>query len=492
MEAYFKSVGPKSELSKIEGIDYIYVINLDERPERYERTMNAFKPYQIYPHRFSAVNGWRLPFKAINDLGIIFDAEMEEGPLATACRWIDGEEQQSHEIMKEPGVTYYSHKLRRGAMGVVLSHLSVLQDAYDSGHEVIWVMEDDVRVISNPHILSSFVAILNKLAPDWDVLFTDDEMKAPDGTSTLCWDVPQRPLLKVKPVKYYRKRIPLTEDITQIGMRFGATSMIVHRSGMKKILDYFKKYKIFWPYDIEYFLVPDIHLYSVNKDVVTNISGGSSDTINPAYLNDKVNANGLKAAIVKGHAKITGWCPKERALYLVDKILEVRPKVYVEVGVFAGSSLFPVLSTFQFLGKGQVFAVDSWDKADCLSQFNPVEDIANYKWWAALDMDSIYHFYMKMIKQYGFESICTTLKMNSSKAASYIPEIDMLYLDGSHSEKGFLLDVELYLPKVVPGGYIWMNDALWERAKEAVTLLNRSCDVVKSFDGGNCVLFQKH
>ncbi|MFI5334690.1 MAG: hypothetical protein ACHQT8_05960 [Chlamydiales bacterium] len=32
----------------------------------------------------------------------------------------------------------------------MLSHLSILQDAFDSGYETIWVMEDDIEVVRNP------------------------------------------------------------------------------------------------------------------------------------------------------------------------------------------------------------------------------------------------------------------------------------------------------------------------------------------------------
>jgi hypothetical protein len=53
---------------------------------------------------------------------------------------------------------------------------------------------------------------------------------------------------------------------------------------MKKILDYFKTYKIYFPYDIDYFFVPGIQMYACNVDIVTNISGGISDNGQPAYL----------------------------------------------------------------------------------------------------------------------------------------------------------------------------------------------------------------
>ena len=178
--------------------------------------------------------------------------------------------------MKEPGVAYYSHSLSRGAIGCILSHLSILQDAYDSGYETVWIMEDDIRVISDPHEFSLLIGSLNRLAPDWDVLFTDTEIKGANGPVP-CMVIRPRPLLNLEPLEYYLKRSHITPEIIKIGMRFGSHSMIVHRSGMKKILDFYKNFKIYFPYDIDYFFIPGINLYSCTRDIVTNIAGWVSD-----------------------------------------------------------------------------------------------------------------------------------------------------------------------------------------------------------------------
>ena len=83
---------------------------------------------------------------------------MSPGPIASVFRHdADGNEYISYEIMKEVGVAYYCHSLSRGAIGCLMSHLSILQDAWDSGYETIWIIEDDIKVVSNPHELSYLV-----------------------------------------------------------------------------------------------------------------------------------------------------------------------------------------------------------------------------------------------------------------------------------------------------------------------------------------------
>ena len=69
-----------------------------------------------------------------------------------------------------------------------------------------------------------------------------------------------------------------------MGARFGAYSMIVRRSGMEKILDFFRKYGIFLPYDIDFYMPPGIQLYSLIRDVVSTQPGAPSDNGSPNYL----------------------------------------------------------------------------------------------------------------------------------------------------------------------------------------------------------------
>lgn len=288
IEKHFRTVkGDRSGVGGILGIDFIYVINLDERPEKYENTIRALKPYGIHPHRFSAVNGWKLSHQAIDELGVNYKPGTPYGPLSSVYRHVEGKEYMSFEVMNEPGVSYFAHSLSRGAIGCILSHLSVLQDAYDSGYETIWIMEDDIRVISNPHELTYFINTLDDLAPGWDVLFTDDEIKGANGARVYCGGIQPRPYFNSQSLSYYRDRSYVSGDIIKLGLRYGSHSMIIRRSGMQKLLEYFKTYKIFFPYDMEYFFPSEIKLYACTRDIVTMIPGGISDNGTPSYLEKK-------------------------------------------------------------------------------------------------------------------------------------------------------------------------------------------------------------
>ncbi len=210
-----------------------------------------------------------------------------------------------------------------------------------------------------------------------------------------------------------------------------------------------------------------------------------------AFLNADPKVEELQNRVVTILPSLEGWCTKEKALALVDLVLEVKPKVCVDIGVFGGGSLFPIASALKVLGKGIVIGIDPWDKVECLKYLDPIADIAHLSWWGNLDMNYVYLSYLSMLKRFGLENYCLTMKTTSEKAITSIETIDILHIDGNHSESGFALDVFLYLPKVRSGGYILLNDSLWQQAQQAVDLLLEACDVVKLIDNGNCIIFQK-
>lgn len=195
---------------------------------------------------------------------------------------------------------------------------------------------------------------------------------------------------------------------------------------------------------------------------------------------------------VLGHLPyLEGWCTREKALNFIDLALEEEPEVWVEIGVFGGSSVFPVASTFKFLGKGTVIAIDPWDKIECIKYYDPVQDKEDLKWWGNLNLNQIYSSFLNMLKMHALEPYCWTIRTSSENAIKEIELIDVLHIDGNHSEIVSILDVLLYLPKVRQGGFIWINDSSWAQRQEAVDFLVESCDVIKVIDNGNCVLFKK-
>lgn len=274
---------------QVKKIDYIYLINLDKRPEKFARCMEQLEPYGIVPHRFSAIYGWDLKPAVLNELGVKFSSKMQTGEPAL---YFSNAGFGVHETLDKlsVGKTYFSPPMTPGAIGCTLSHLSVLQDAYDAGYETIWILEDDILLKKDPHLLSGLIEKLDKLTKKkWDVFYTDSdagdkEMYIPgnDFESDLKGDLWyfSRPDLDIKSEKNrFAKRRILSEDFLEIGSRMRTHSMIIRRSGMKKILDFYKAHHMYIPYDHELATIPKIRLINLRYDLVTHLLSPSDTKV---------------------------------------------------------------------------------------------------------------------------------------------------------------------------------------------------------------------
>ena len=162
---------PDPSQHQMQNIDFIYMINLESRPEKFSSCAEQLNPYGIHPFRFSAIYGRELTLDEINDVGVKFEPWMQGGHWGTSYL-PGGDFTPFHDLVHVLDRVYFCHCMGRAPIAIVLSHLSVLQDAYDSGYETIWVMEDDIQVIRDPKIIPGLITKLDKLTgKQWDILF---------------------------------------------------------------------------------------------------------------------------------------------------------------------------------------------------------------------------------------------------------------------------------------------------------------------------------
>ncbi|MBI3508061.1 MAG: glycosyltransferase family 25 protein [Chlamydiia bacterium] len=216
VEKHLKTFPTPTQSQQIAPIDYIYLINLEQRPEKWRKISSDFASYGIELQRVSAIYGWHLPQSAFADLGVLFQQEMRqraEYPVNYNGFVLRDPKSTAHPDRGEYfpltaallGKSIFSVSMKAGAIGCSLSHLSILQNALDAGYETIWILEDDAQIRQDPHTLQHWIEKLE---------------------------------------------------------------MIVRREAMEKILRFVKTHGLFNPYDMEIATIPDLRLFNLKQSVV--------------------------------------------------------------------------------------------------------------------------------------------------------------------------------------------------------------------------------
>jgi len=168
--------------------------------------------------------------------------------------------------------------------------------------------------------------------------------------------------------------------------------------------------------------------------------------------------------------QLEGWCSFAKAAVLIDLILIKNPQVIVEIGVFGGKSLIPMAIALKELNKGIAFGIDPWSVSASVEGM----DNENYSWWSQINHDAFFEYLAAKIDQFGLQDQIQLIRQTSEQA-DLIYNIDLLHLDGNHSEKCACLDVEKWVPLVTRGGIIAFDDTNWSTTQKAVEWLDTHC-----------------
>ncbi len=503
---YLKPIEISQFESGLSGVDCIYVINLDQRKERWKRTRKLLKTHKLQANRVSAINGYYIS-------------------------------QQTRKQLKGP----YPAQIRAGEIGCLLSHISVIKDAYERGFDCIWVLEDDVEFVEDIQQLSPLLIQLSQIDPEWDVLYTDVDSQK-NGQPILSLSTNFRPDREYQPLDYYLKKTLVSNDIMNIRQRFGMYSVLISRRGIKKILTYFLNNYLWSAIDIDIHYIPGIREYAMTRDIVCHRVGDpfsdSQDGIPPRivsiskqiitaceeawnrltaqlhwkniinYLVRHINIPSqfhgmmpaffayqnweqLKHKTIVESSSLPGWFLQEKGLLLMDLVKEHQFQECIEVGVFAGASLLPIMKALQYTESGRVHAIDAWDVGEAVKGFN-VSD-PNYLFWTKLDLSIFQKCCYDLIDQHNLHDYCNIIQLPSQKAVHLFADnsIDFIHFNGNHSEEGIFQDVTSYFPKVKDGGYFLLNDSNWGNAGKAVVFLLERADLMSAFTPLATYLFFK-
>lgn len=178
--------------------------------------------------------------------------------------------------------------------------------------------------------------------------------------------------------------------------------------------------------------------------------------------------------------QLEGWCTRNKAAILTDLVFLLRPQTVVEIGVWGGKSLIPMAYALSVTKSGIIYGIDPWDN---LASIVGMEG-ANYDWWDKVDHKMILNGLLDKISKFQLSPQIQLIK-DTSENVLPIPNIDMLHIDGNHSEIASMHDVTKWVPLVRKGGVIIFDDVDWPTNAKAVKWLDENCVRVASYQETN-------
>lgn len=173
-------------------------------------------------------------------------------------------------------------------------------------------------------------------------------------------------------------------------------------------------------------------------------------------------------------SRLPGWCPEEKARWMVDRILNNGYTTAAEIGVFGGRSVFPIAFAIAANKGKAVYAVDAWENEVATS--SPAES-QNDLWWDNVDLVTAKNSFLREIVSQNLVSIIRIFELPSDIAYAAVANkvgqsIDFLHIDGAHSETQANFDVIHWSGLVTPGGTIVLDDVDWSGVRDAAAFLS--------------------
>jgi cephalosporin hydroxylase len=121
-----------------------------------------------------------------------------------------------------------------------------------------------------------------------------------------------------------------------------------------------------------------------------------------------------------------------------------RQGIVVEIGTYIGQTAAFMAKVLRHLGhRVPVLSIDPFER------FQP----------DSLNPQGSYSSYINTILSHDVADVCLVLVAFSEQAAPVVPDrIGVLVVDGSHHYPDVRKDLELYAPKVLPGGIVFVDD----------------------------------
>jgi len=159
--------------------------------------------------------------------------------------------------------------------------------------------------------------------------------------------------------------------------------------------------------------------------------------------------------IIESNPKQDGWCTLNKALTLASIVVSLRPKVSIEIGLYAGRSFTPIALAHQEVG-GKAIGIDPWSAKDAVVGYTG----ENEKFWNnPANMERVKGETFKWVNHFGLSSCVEIIQKPSDEVAPV--KCGLLHVDGQHTIQS-LNDVRRFSFEMDYGSIIVMDDVNWK------------------------------
>lgn len=336
-----------------------------------------------------------------------------------------------------------------GHIGLNLSHWMLWSHLWHAGVEEALVLEDDA--ILPPDFLQQLAATRAALPDDWQFL------------SVGSVGDPQRQ--------------PINARVCRVaGWVFGTHAYLVRRAALPVLLDTMQSCQDHIDVQLWRNAMPRLRWYLAWPSLAQQRTATGEwegcchqDYRPPVAVDDRALALAASAAL-------PGWCPPEKAGQIYDEVLRIgqrfsEPLRCVELGVWHGKSLIPAAFALRRLGRGCIDGIDPYTKAAAIEGLGDHGQEGDHKRaWA----NGTYGEYQdaltgcrRAIDQHGLRQYVCLLAQMPDELANEYDHLHYLHVDDSHSTVTSVRNVKTWLPKLLPGGVLVLDDCEWPTVQPA-------------------------
>lgn len=216
------------------------------------------------------------------------------------------------------------------------------------------------------------------------------------------------------------------------------------------------------------------------------------------------------AGVVRQAALIYGESNDDKLAAMIGIAATAPQGDIVEIGSLMGRSAFVLLYLAWRYRIGPVLTVDPWGASDATQRQSPLAFQALVDEW---DYDALSegfyinmvplrandHAHLRMPSEQGFRQYLSGQDIQSSNGGtvSYTRKIALIHIDGNHDYDCVKQDCALWLPHMVPGAWLILDDYIWAHGDGPYRVGNdflrdQAARVERAFVCGKALFIQLH